>query len=154
MPVSADVFREALSRWASGVTVVACRHDRRIVATTVSAFTSLSLEPPLILVAAGPNATVLPFLQPGAGFGVSVLAGHQRRLAAVFADPFPVGPSPFAEGDGPVISDALLGLVCTVREVRNAGDHALVVAQVDDVPVVGTAPPLIRFRRGYHVLED
>jgi flavin reductase (DIM6/NTAB) family NADH-FMN oxidoreductase RutF len=152
MAVAPDEFREALANWASGVTIVACRHDGRVVATTVSAFTSLSLDPPLVLVALGPNATVLPFLQPGAHFGISILAEPQRRLATIFADPLPVGNSPFATEGEPVIDDALVALACTVTEVRTGGDHRLVLAEVTAIRGRSDAAPLIRFRRRYHGL--
>jgi flavin reductase (DIM6/NTAB) family NADH-FMN oxidoreductase RutF len=145
-------FRDALSRWASGVTIVACRVDDSVVATTVSAFTSLSLDPPLVLIALGPNATVLPFLQPSASFGISVLADDQRRLATVFADPFPVGASPFPDDGDPVIRDSVLTLACTVREVAAGGDHHIVIAAVERVAGVSDAPALVRFRRKYHRL--
>jgi flavin reductase (DIM6/NTAB) family NADH-FMN oxidoreductase RutF len=147
-----DAFRDALSRWASGVTIVAIRVDGRVVGTTVSAFTSLSLEPALVLVALGPNATVLPFLQPGAPFGISLLAAEQRRLATIYADPFPVGPDPFPPDGVPVLPDALVGLHCTVREARAAGDHTLVIAGVDRL-ATREAQPLIRFRRAWHRLD-
>jgi flavin reductase (NADH) len=154
MSPTSDEFRDALSRWASGVTVVACRADGRTIATTVSAFTSLSLEPPLVLVALGPNATVLPFLQPDSTFGISILAAGQRRLATIFADPFPVGASPFPADGPPVIADALVGLDCAVREARPAGDHTLVIAEVRAIVPGTQTGPLIRFRRTWHRLED
>ena len=78
--LEAERFRDLMASWASGVTIVACRDERRVVATTVSAFLSLSLHPPQILVALAPNATVRPFLSVGVSFGVSILAGDQRRL--------------------------------------------------------------------------
>jgi flavin reductase (DIM6/NTAB) family NADH-FMN oxidoreductase RutF len=153
MNPSSQEFREALGRWASGVCIVACRNDGRTIATTVSAFTSLSLDPPLVLVALGPNATVLPFLKPGAAFGISILAAAQRRLATVFADPFPVGPDPFTPGAVPLINDALVALECTVDETRSGGDHVLILARVHRIVPGADAPPLIRFRRTYHGLD-
>jgi flavin reductase (NADH) len=153
--IDRDTFRDALAAWASGVAVVACRTERRVVATTVSAFVSLSLEPPLILVAIGPNATVRPFLQPGQPFGVSVLSAGQRRLAMTFADPYPVGPDPFpAEGD-PLIPDCLLGMSCVVERVDDGGDHAIVIAAVHEVQGGQYAgAPLIRYNRKYHALGE
>lgn len=151
--IDRDSFRNALSSWASGVAVVAYRSDERVVATTVSAFLSLSLDPPLVLVAIGPNATVRPFLQPGARFGISILGAGQRRLAAVFADPFPVGPSPFTETGDPVIQGALVALGCTVQRLEDGADHAIVIAAVDELMTGSDEPPLIRYRRGYHVLD-
>jgi flavin reductase (DIM6/NTAB) family NADH-FMN oxidoreductase RutF len=152
MTMDPATYRDALSVWASGVTVVAFRDRDRVVATTVSAFMSLSLNPPLVLVALGRNATVLPFLQPGAPFAISVLAAPQRRLATIFADPFPVGPDPFPPEGDPVLPDALLALACTVTEARHAGDHVTITAAVREA-IRNDAAPLIRFRRRYHALE-
>lgn len=146
-------FRDALSNWASGVAVVACRADERVVATTVSAFMSLSLEPPLILIALGPNATVRPYLEPGATFGVSILGAGQKRLAMVFADPFPVGPDPFPAAGVPVIGGALAGLTCEVERVHAGGDHAMVIAVVQDTTVGTRGAPLIRYDRKYRGLD-
>jgi flavin reductase (DIM6/NTAB) family NADH-FMN oxidoreductase RutF len=151
--IDRDRFRDALAGWASGVAIVACRTDERVVATTVSAFMSLSLEPPLILVGIGPNATVRPFLQPGQTFAVSVLASEQRRLAMIFADPFPVGPDPFPASGDPLIEGCLLGLLCTVERVDEGGDHAIVVAVVRDVSGGAGGIPLIRYNRKYHALD-
>lgn len=151
--MSTDEFREALSHWASGVALVASREDGRVVATTVSSFISLSLEPPLVLLALGANATILPFLQPGVRFGVSILAESQRRLATIYADSFPVGPDPFAAGSVPLVPDALVGLGCTVVETRSGGDHTILIAGVQDIVLAGGEQPLIRYRRRYHGLH-
>jgi flavin reductase (DIM6/NTAB) family NADH-FMN oxidoreductase RutF len=147
------LFREAMGRWASGVAVVACRHEGRVIATTVSAFLSLSLEPPLVLVALGANATVLPFLAVGAPFGISILAATQRRLATIFADPFPVSTDPFSATDPPLLNGALVRLHCAVSETFAAGDHTLVIGRVEDVHFADAAP-LVRFRRRYHALAS
>jgi flavin reductase (DIM6/NTAB) family NADH-FMN oxidoreductase RutF len=132
--------------------VVAVRDEGRVLATTVSAFTSASAEPPLVLMALGPGAQVLPFLlAEGQPFGVSVLSESQSRIASVFADAFPVGASPFpAEGE-PVVADALVRLGCRVRATHPAGDHVLVVALVESAAIAGGSP-LIRWSRAYHRL--
>lgn len=148
--MDSDRFKEALAHWPSGVSIVAYRgDDRRIIATTVSAFTSLSVDPPLVLFALGANATVLPFLRQDTRFGISVLAAGQRRLASIFADPFPVGPDPFPHTGDPVIPDALVGLGCTVAELRPGGDHRIVIARVRDA-TIRSGDPLIRYMRQYH----
>jgi flavin reductase (NADH) len=147
--VPSTEFREALARWASGVTIAAARHEGRVVATTVSSFTSLSVDPPLVLVALGANATILPFLQPGARFGISILSEQQRRLASIYADPLPVGPDPFPAAGDPLLSDALAALACTVSETRPGGDHVIVIAAVEEVRLPSDDSPLIRFRRRY-----
>lgn len=145
-------FREVMALWPSGVTVVAFRDERRVVATTATAFLSLSLDPPRILVALGPNATVRPFLTPDTAFGLSVLTGAQRRLATIFADPYPVGAEVFPPSGVPLIEEALIGLGCAVVSAETSMDHLLVIADVRTA-VEHDAPPLIRYRRRYHVLD-
>ena len=154
--VGPEAFKEALARWASGVTVVAVRDEGRVHATTASAFLSISVEPPHVLVSLGPGAQALPFLEPGAPFGVSVLAEDQRRHATVFADAFPVGASPFPDEGTPLIPGALAGLACRVRDVHAAGDHRLVVGLVEDVVLrtEGEGRPLLYWDRAYRGLEE
>jgi len=150
-----ESLREVFSMWVSGVTIVAMREASKVHALTVSAFMPLSVDPPLVLVSLGPNASVLPFLDPGTEFAVSVLDSSQGRLASRFADVFPVGPSPFVENGPPVVNGCLAALVCTVDEVRPAGDHYLVVGRVAEARVgadgsgVG-GQALAYFRRAYH----
>jgi flavin reductase (DIM6/NTAB) family NADH-FMN oxidoreductase RutF len=142
-------LREAFACWATGVTIVAVRDGDRIHGVTVSAFMPLSLEPPLVLVSLGPNASALAYLDPGTLFAVSLLAAGQRGLATRYADSFPVGPSPFPEAGPPVVEGALAALVCSVEEVRQAGDHHLVTGRVVEARTGGDDPALAYFRRAY-----
>jgi flavin reductase (DIM6/NTAB) family NADH-FMN oxidoreductase RutF len=152
--IDRDRFRDALAGWASGVAIVACRSDERVVATTVSAFMSLSLDPPLIVIGVGPNATVRPFLEEGATFVVNVLSAEQRRLAMIFADPFPVGRDPFPPAGEPLIEGCLVGLTCVVDRIEEGGDHAIVIAAVHDMSGGAAGVPLIRYNRKYHALGE
>lgn len=153
--VGREAFVAALARWASGVTVVAVRDADRVYATTATAFASVSLEPPLVLVSLGPGAQVLPFLERGTAFGVSILAGDQRRHAAMFADAFPVGPPAFPDEGPPLLPRALAGLVCRVRDVHPAGDHRLMLALVEGTVLRegGEGQPLLYWERGYRTLD-
>ncbi|HUF50584.1 MAG TPA: flavin reductase family protein [Longimicrobiales bacterium] len=153
MTLESEPFREAMAHWASGVAIAACRRDTGVVATTITAFMSLSAEPPLVLLALGPNATIRPFLEHGADFAISVLGGDQRRLAMVYADTFAVGASPFAASGPPVIPDALTTLTCRVADVRVAGSHLVVTAAVLEAVVRHGTTPLIRYLRRYHELD-
>jgi flavin reductase ActVB len=159
--VDPDSFREALSHWASGVAVAAVREEGpeegpdagKVHATTMTAFLSVSLQPPLVLLSLGPGAQILPFLTVGKAFGVSVLGEEQARIASVFADSYPVGESPFPVGGDPLIPDAPVRLSCRVHRTDEAGDHRLVLALVESAEVDEGAP-LIRYRRGYRRLAE
>jgi flavin reductase (NADH) len=153
MSVDRESFRDALSHWASGVTIVALREEHRIVAVTVSSFLSLSLDPPLVMIALGPNASVRPYVSAGKAVGISMLSGAQRRLASVYADAYPVGEDPFGPEDPPLLRELLTGIRGHVTETRTAGDHMLAVVNVDRL-IPGTGTPLIRYRRRYHELSE
>lgn len=145
-----EALKEAFTRWASGVTIVAVREGGSVHGLTASAFVPVSVEPPLVLVSLGPNAAALPYLEPGTTFAVSLLAAGQQSHASRYADSFPVGPSPFPGQGPPVVKDALATLVCTVDDLLERGDHTLVIGRVDEAAVGPEAPALIYFRRSYH----
>jgi flavin reductase (DIM6/NTAB) family NADH-FMN oxidoreductase RutF len=154
--VSPDLFREALARWASGVTVLATRDpdDGRIYAVTVSSFASVSARPPRILASLGPGAQPLPFLDEGREFVVNVLSDRQQGLARRFTDPFPVGPSPFPEEGAPTIEDAHVRIRCEVERVFPLGSSRLVVGLVVHAEMDDGASPLLHYRRAYRVLGE
>lgn len=148
-----DLFREALSHWASTVTLVAVRDGPNVHAMTVSSFFPVSAQPPLVAISLGANARVLPWLKEGASFTVSFLSEDQNRLASVYADSFPVGPSPFpAEGD-PVVQDSVAALACTVRDVHETeGATRLVIGRVEKIHAGSGGRPLLYQRRRYRRL--
>lgn len=132
---------------------MAVRSEGRVHALTVSAFIPVSLDPPLVLVSLGPNASALPYLEPGQQYGISILTADQQGLASRFADVFPVGPSPFTEGEPPLVAGALAAFSCVVEEVRPTGDHHLVLGSVVDTTSGGGDAVLLYYRRGYHRIE-
>lgn len=151
--VSSDLFREALSHWPSGVTIMAVRDETRVYATTASSFASVSVEPPQVVVSLGAGAQVLPFVRPGTRFGVSILGPQQRRLATIFADPLPVGPSPFPAEGVPLVVEAPVGLVCSAVSILPADPARLVLARVEEARIGGEGPALIYYRRSYRILS-
>src|SRR5690349_13755757 len=78
-------FREAMSAWATGVSVVATRADELEYGVTVSSFTSLSLDPPLVLVCLQNKSAILPMIEQVRGFSVSMLAHGQAAESKQFA---------------------------------------------------------------------
>ena len=149
-----EAFKEALSHWAATVTVVAVRDGEDVHAVTVSSFVPVSADPPAVLVSLGPGARVLPFLDEGTTFAVSILAEGQRRVASDFADSFPVGPDPFPAEGPPFVAGAVVGLVCSVtRVVEATGGARLVVGRVREATEAGGERPLLYHRRGYRALR-
>ena len=153
MAVSHEEFRQALGRFASGVTIVTCKSDGGDpCGITVSAFSSLSLEPPLVLICIDKRASVYADLKEGSCFAVNVLAQDQesvsRRFASRDADRFKgIG---YREGlsGAPLIEGALAFIECRVAHSYPGGDHTIFVGEVE-TSGVNDGKPLLYFRGGY-----
>jgi flavin reductase (DIM6/NTAB) family NADH-FMN oxidoreductase RutF len=155
--IDPDTFRAALGRFTSGVTVVttcdAGDHDHGM---TVSAFCSVSLDPPLVLACIGHDASMHPVMLRADRFGVSILADGQEQLARRFADQRSdrfdgVGYSRGRLGVA-LLDDALAHLECTIVDRREAGDHTIVVGEVESAACY-QGRPLVYYRGGYTQLE-
>jgi flavin reductase (NADH) len=153
--VSAARFREAFGRWAAAVTIVAVRDDDGTVhATTVSSFAPVSAEPPVVVIAFGSGAQVVPWVKAGAPVGVSVLSEDQSRWASIFADSLPVGSPKWSEGPAPVIPGSVAELVCRVEHVHETGGGSRVaVCALEEVGLGEDDRPLLYWQRAYRKLD-
>lgn len=129
-------MRQALGRFASGVTIVTTADgpDKASVhGMTANAFTSVSLNPPLVLVSIANRARMNARILETGSYGVSVLARDQEPLSLHFAGA-PQDPDPVRfvwRGDVPLLDGALVHLACTVQASHPAGDHTLHIGHVD-----------------------
>jgi len=148
MPVSPEDFRAALSRWASGVAIVTAAASDRIHGMTVSAFTSVSLAPPLVLVCADKTSHTLEVIEAGGAFAVNILAAGQEALSNRFASK--KDEDRRFEGvrwrrgatGSPLLEGTVAALDCRVVAAHDAGDHVIYVGQVEAAEVRGGAPLL------------
>lgn len=158
--VDPNEFRMALGCFASGVTVVTAAGDEQgPVGITVSAFCSLSLEPPLILVCLDNRTGALAqFTEPESSFAVNVLAADQQQLSEAFAGPqtFDLHDCPHSHGVGgaPLLDGAAAALSCRIHEVHDGGDHRIVVGRVENVDVNRDKAPLVYFQSSYRGLSE
>jgi flavin reductase (DIM6/NTAB) family NADH-FMN oxidoreductase RutF len=149
-----DALRDAFARWASGVGVLALRHEGTVHAMTVTAFVALSLDPPLLGVAVGLHTPLAALLEPDRRFGLSVLGADQRRWAGVFADVFAVDRSGFPAAGDPVLAGALATLSGRVLRLEPVGDHGLLIGAVERAQAAPERPPLVYFQRTYRGLDQ
>jgi len=155
--VTPDEFRAALGRFASGVTVVTVKTpEDTIHGMTASAFCSVSLRPPLVLICIDHLAETYLHLRERGEFGVSVLTQEQEALSEFFADP---ERNPDAarrlgiryrtmKSGMPVLENTLANLDCRVVAAHSAGDHTIFVAEVREV-LLAPGLPLLYFRGQY-----
>jgi flavin reductase (DIM6/NTAB) family NADH-FMN oxidoreductase RutF len=151
--------RETMRLWASGVTVVTTKAGDRRAGMTVSAFTSLSLDPPLVLVALHKDTEVARLIRRSRLFGISILGEEGEVLSQQFAGitPLPEGADRFhgvatqmRVTGVPILADAIAWLDCRVVRLREMATHLAVVGEVLDTgrrddPV----RPLVYHNRGY-----
>lgn len=158
MTLDPDTFRSVLGRFASGVTVVTSLDaDGQAHGMTVSAFCSLSLEPPLVLVCVDREASMHDLLEPGTAFAVNILSAGQEAISRRFSTGDP--PNRF-DGIGyargrtgvPVLDDVLAWMECRVAARHAEGDHTIVVGQVETAGAQQERP-LLYYRGGYAALE-
>jgi len=155
--VTPDQFRAALGRFASGITVITVpTTEGDVHGMTASAFCSVSLRPPLVLVCVDHLAETYLHLRERCCFGVSVLKQEQEALSEFFADPERNPDAAYRlgilykkmESGMPVLADALAQIDCTVVEAYPAGDHSIFVGQVNEI-AVQDGNPLLYFRGRY-----
>lgn len=140
-------FKEAMGRFATGVTIVTALEEGEPVGFTCQSFVSLSLEPPLVALAPAKSSTSWPRIARAGSFCVNVLSAEQEDVCRGFAvsggDKFAgVTWHPAPGGGAPVIEGSLAWVDCRLELVHDAGDHELVIGRVLDLGL-GTGLPLL-----------
>lgn len=147
-------FRDVLGRFATGVTVVTSISGGKPVGMTCQSFSSVSLNPPLVLFCPAKTSRAWPKIQRSGKFCVNLLAHDQAEISNVMAsrgvDKFAGVSWKPSEKTGSPLLDGILGHVdCTVYAVHEAGDHYIVIGRVVDLDVTGVPHPLLFFRGRY-----
>jgi 4-nitrophenol 2-monooxygenase / 4-nitrocatechol 4-monooxygenase, reductase component len=148
-PVTSERFREVIGHFASGVTIVTAAHAGAVFASTASAVTSLSDDPPMLLVCMNRSSETGRALDASGRFAINVLDLEQRELALALARKGADKLARVALRDGetlvPVLEDCLAVLECTVTQRARAATHVVFLAEVDAV-LARTGEPLVYFR--------
>jgi flavin reductase (DIM6/NTAB) family NADH-FMN oxidoreductase RutF len=158
--ISASEVRHALSHFATGVTVItSLSSEAEPVGTTASAVSSLSLEPPLLLVCLARESATLAALRVNRAFAVNVLAAGQHELSGHFArSGHAAGWSAVthhvSHGGLPLIAGALASVECAVERFLDGGDHEIVIGRVRDLAVdTSESEPLLHYRGSYAAIS-
>ena len=148
-------FADAMSSLASGVVLVTCRLGGRPWGVTVTAFASVSADPPTVLVSLGSASTSARAIATSRRFGVSILSAEQIALARYSSAP---GGAKFLEafvdpdrgnGASPLVRGALAHLDCEVVDVVEVADHTIFFGRVRTADASPGGEPLLYHRRGY-----
>jgi flavin reductase (DIM6/NTAB) family NADH-FMN oxidoreductase RutF len=158
--IEPEIWRKAMSSFASGVTIIACLDARgQAQGMTVSAFCSLSLEPPLCLVCINPEAGTYPHILSSGYFSVNILHASQEELSNKFAmmaeeERFTnVATTPASSGS-PFIGDSLVNIDCKLEEKISAGDHKILIGRPIEIKIADSKSlPLVYWNRDYQGIK-
>jgi flavin reductase (DIM6/NTAB) family NADH-FMN oxidoreductase RutF len=154
--IDSKTLRTVMGHFATGVTIITTRDDAgRPFGLTANAFTSLSLDPPLVVICIDRKTETFPHFLTSRCFVVNILAESQQELSACFAksggDKF-AGLSYATSASGvPILEGTLAHLACKLVETHEGGDHVIHVGEVEDVVVRG-GRPLLFFQGRYQKL--
>lgn len=158
MPVSPVDFRTALARFASGVTIVTTRDAAgKQFGITVSAFCSVSLEPPLVLICIEKTTGSHHAFEESGRFTVNILTDGQADVSEHFAslleDKFSAVDHAIDEHGIPLLPNSLATLQCVLFKTLDGGDHSIFLGLVEHV-IVRDAGPLVYFKSGYRTIAE
>ncbi|WP_210386875.1 flavin reductase family protein [Ectothiorhodospira sp. PHS-1] len=159
-PVTDDrFFRDALGRFATGITVITCRDPGtgQPQGFTANSFSSLSLDPPLVLFSLRREAQCLPAFLGSGAFAVNVLAHDQMEVSARFASSDPdrwagIEHAVWSTG-APILPEMLASFECRTVATHEGGDHVIFIGEVLALSTPREAPPLLYFRGAYQTLK-
>lgn len=151
--IDPTVFRRVVGQFATGVTVITVQHDGRTHGMTANTFTSVSLDPPLVLFCVAKTARMASFVEEAAGFAVNILAASQQEASRHFAgsskdedsSPVRLHTGPVA----PLLEGSLASLSCTTEALYDGGDHLIVLGRIVELHEGSKASPLVFFRSRY-----
>jgi flavin reductase (DIM6/NTAB) family NADH-FMN oxidoreductase RutF len=150
-------FRKALGQFATGVTIITAMCDGEPAGLAANSFTSVSLDPPLVLFAVARTSSTWPKIESARKFAVNILGEHQEELCRLFAtkdaDRFGQAQWHIGVGGSPVLHDTLAYLDCEFWAEYDGGDHVIVVGRVLDLGITHDAGPLLFFRGQYGRLQ-
>lgn len=154
--VTSDQFRQVMGNFATGITVVTTRDAQaKPYGLTVNSFTSVSLDPILVLVCLDNKLSGLQFFRDTKHFGVSILSEHQEDLSRMFAKKDSERP-PSIYFDGklgvPLLRNALAVMECETVKIYEGGDHQIFLGEVQSVDLLQADHPLLYFRGKYQRL--
>jgi flavin reductase (DIM6/NTAB) family NADH-FMN oxidoreductase RutF len=162
MTLNPTEFRKAMGAFATGVTIITVDLDDEVHGMTANAFTSVSLDPMLVLVCVDHSTRTHAHLHAKKRFGINVLGEDQRAISEYYARPERSHEHAEAEAGArfdrtrhgtPMLDGALAFLECRLESVQEAGDHSIFIAEVEDV-VVREGDPLLFFRSVYRKIGE
>ena len=160
MTITQENLRKVMRNWATGITIVTAAHEGIQHGMTVSSFTSLSLEPPLVSVSLYNTSRTKSLVTDAGHFGVTILTVDQQEISDRFAGRIPDTEDRLAglatetlTTGAPFISGGLAFIDCRLTQSIDLGTNTLFIGEILDVRCLESGTPLIYFDQRYHHLD-
>lgn len=159
MAFDSVVYRKVLGQFATGVTLITTKVDGGPWAMTANSFTSISLNPPIVMVAVTHGLTTNAAIKENQAFAVNILASDQTELAKRFGgrnrppDPFADVKLHMGESGSPLIDGCLAYVDCQLLDHTDQGDHTVFFGEVVDMAIEERGDPLLYYNSGYARIE-
>jgi len=153
-------LRDALGRYASGITVIASHDEIEPFGFTCQSFHSVSLEPPLVSFSVMVSSSTYPRIRRSGNFSVNILSNRQKSVSSQFSrkgvDKWAGISWSKSENGNPIIDGSITWLDCSIVNEIRAGDHYIVVGIVRDIGITKNTDedPLLYFRGNYHSIDE
>jgi flavin reductase (DIM6/NTAB) family NADH-FMN oxidoreductase RutF len=161
MAIDSQTFRAALAQWTSGVTIVTTLHNAERVGITASSFSSVSLEPPRVLVCVAKRLYTHKIIEKSRVFAVNILSAQQQEWGMRFAGMVPEMEDRFAdivnftaETGSPILPDVLAWVDCRLYAAYDGGDHTIFVGDVVAAGSVEVGDPILYYHRQWRRLAE
>ena len=159
MSISSDTLKNIMRNYPTGVTVVTTVYNNEYYGLTVNSFTSLSLDPPLVLVAIDKRLASHEAIDKSNVYAVNILSDDLKELAVRFAtapreDRFKGLKIRTARTGSPISEGSIAYLDCRVTAKYPGGDHTIFIGEVVDAQVMNNKLPLIYYNRGYYTIKQ
>jgi flavin reductase (DIM6/NTAB) family NADH-FMN oxidoreductase RutF len=158
MSFDSRALRNALGRFATGVTVISTMSpDQRAIGMTANSFSSVSLDPPLVLWSLQNNSDVYPLFSEPAYFAINILSQQQLALSNRYArkDEHELSAEHYRIGryGSPILRGAIASFECKLEATHDGGDHRIIVGRVRDFAESPTGEPLLFYAGAYRDLH-
>lgn len=151
--IDAAHYRNVLGHFPTGVTIITGMSDGSPVGMAIGSFSSVSLDPPLVLFCPQKTSSSWPKIEASGGFCANILTSEQEDLCRVMAskteDKFAGVGWRAGESGSPVLSDVLGHIDCSIERVHDEGDHLVVIGRVLELDAANEGLPLVFYRGGY-----
>ena len=150
--INSNLFKLAMSKYATGVTIITIENKKKYFGKTVNSFAALSLKPPLILFSLDKKSSSLNIFKKSSFIGINILSKNQKRLSNYFSMKNPLWkntPFTLSKNNIPLVNNCVANIDCKKIKLINQGDHILFICKINTVKINEKKKPLIYLNSEY-----